>query len=267
MNIREIRTRIADKWSSEFGDLATHDKVYKAGSFVFLTYVVIGIFAILFFGQQSLNAIAEVFVFILAIIFATAVSIEYATLLKDLYSKRWFKWLLGILAVLVYKYSEAYANDFINDYVGIDPGLLSSASSVLATLFLPYSWLLAVYSLLSIYILIYWFFFWLFVPFKSPSGKKQLGSWKYLARFFGLFFVFILIQRSTSMFENKDSIPVFFFKHIVLSTEYFQKSSCKNVSQGELVADIDNGYISIYNAKVGSFRTELCELSTTKTKN
>lgn len=263
----EIRTRIADKWHSEFGDLATHDKVYKAGSYIFLAYVAIGIPAMIFFGQQSLNTIAGVFVFILEVIFATAVAIEYSTLLNDLYSKPWFKWLLGILAILVYRYSEAYANDFINDYVGVDPGLLASASSVLATLFLPYSWLLAVCSLLSIYILFYWFFVWIFVPFKSPSDKKQLGSWKYLARFFGLFFVFIVIQRSASLFENKESIPVLFAKHIVLSTEFFKKSGCKNVSQGELVADIDNGNVSIYNAQTSSFRTEVCELSTTKPKN
>ncbi len=256
MNLRKIKEKFAVILSSEFGGLAVHDKVYKFGAITFFIYLGIGVISILMFGQEGLNVVASIFTYGMTMIFAVAVSIEYSLLLKNLYTKSWFKWLLGVIAVLVYKYSDSCANDFINDFVEIDPGLLPTASSILAMLFLPYSWLLAVSSFLSIYILICWMFF----PFEPQSGQRQLGQWKFLARFFGLFFVFIVIAKSAALFENKESFFSLFSKHVVLSTEYFKKSNCLNVSPGERVADIGNSYISIYNANSGKFRTELCRL-------
>ena len=236
--------------------MALHDKIYKIGALAFLLYFLIGFIAAIFFKQNGINIIAGIFMYILSTIFTIAVAIEYGTLIKKIFSFKWFQWLMGIIAVLVYKYSESYSNHFINSFVGIDPVFLPTATSVLSAIYLPYSWILSVSTFLTIFILIYWFF----IPFEKKENKKKLENWKYAARLIGLVVILVIFQKSIYFFKDEKSIFGSFSKHIIISTEYFNKSHCKNISKLELSADIGRGYISIFNINTQEFRTEKCIL-------
>jgi len=192
--------------------------------------------------------------YILLTIFTIAVTIEYWILIKKIFLQKWFQWFIGIIALIVYKFSETYANHFINNFVGIDPAFLPTASLVLSGIYLPYSWLLSISAFLTIFIFINWFF----IPLEKNTDNKKLGNWKYMARFFGLMVVLIIVQKSIVFFQDEKSIFGDMSKQVILSTEYFKKSQCDNFSQFELSADIGRGYISIFNTNTQKFRTEKC---------
>jgi hypothetical protein len=257
--MKKIREFIKNKISEEFGDLETHDKIYKTGATAFFLYLAIGMVSLLFFKQAGKNIIAGFFSYIIGLIFTIAVAVEYWKQIQSLYKTLWFKWLMGGVAVLVYKYSELHADDFINEFTSNEPSYFQTGTSVLATLFLPYSWLLAISTFLTIFIL----FNWVFIPLEKKGEKKQLEGWKYLARALGLLVILVLAQKATNMFEKKDSIPTLIAKEVLLRTEYFEYSQCQNVNKGELSAYLDRGYISIFNPKSQKFRTEMCNLGIT----
>ncbi len=258
--IEKAKHKIYSYIIAEFEDLALYDKFYKAGAFSFGAYFAIGFIAFIFFNQTGMQIVANVFVYIILSVFTIAVVIEYWLQLAKLYSKDWFKWMLGGIALLIYKYSELHAEDFINEFTLNEPSYFPTGASVLATIFLPYSWLVAVSSFLTLFIFVNWFF----IPIERRESKKQLDGWKYLARFMGLAVILIWAQKSTRMFEDKESYTYLFAKHIVISTEYFKNSHCLNVENNELSAYLDRGYISIFTPKTQSFRTEVCDLGITK---
>lgn len=250
----KIKQKLYHKIYSEFGGLAFHDKVYKTGGLAFILYLLIGFTLAIFFKQNNTDILAEIFMYILSTIFTIAVTIEYWTLIKKIFLQKWFQWFIGIIALLIYKFSETYANHFINNFVGVDPAFLPTASLILSTIYLPYSWLLSISAFLTIFIFINW----IFIPFEKNTNNKELGNWKYMARFVGLLVILIVAQKSIFFFQDEKSIFGDISKQIILSTEYFKKSQCDNISQFELSADIGRGYVSIFNINSQKFRIEKC---------
>lgn len=220
----------------------------------FFLYLLIGFILAIFFKKNGTDILANIFMYILLTIFTIAVIIEYWILIKKIFLQKWFQLFIGIIALIVYKFSETYANHFINNFVGIDPAFLPTASLILSGIYLPYSWLLSISAFLTIFI----FFNWVFIPLEKNTNNKKLGNWKYMARFFGLMVVLIIVQKSIVFFQDEKSIFGDISKQVILSTEYFKKSQCDNLSQFELSADIGRGYISIFNTNTQKFRTEKC---------
>ena len=101
--IKRIKEELLSRLISQFEGLALHDKFYKAGALSFGLYMILGIIALIIFKQAGIQIVANAFVFIILSVFTIAVAIEYWYQLEKLYSKKWFKWVLGGIAVLIYK--------------------------------------------------------------------------------------------------------------------------------------------------------------------
>ena len=241
----------------EFKEYSRADQIYGLGFGLLILYFIVASVAILFFSQHDITGIAEFFSMPSIYIFTLAVLVEYWAPVKSLFNKKWFKWLIGGVAVLVYKYSEIHANLFINDFVENDPSYFSTASSILTVLYLPYSWLVVISLILSIFIFVHW----VFIPNSKNTKTPTYGNGKYFARFLGLFWVFLTFSQVKAHFENGESFYSDLTKVVILQSEYFGKSHCRNVTKIEHSAYLDRGYISIYNPKTDKFRTELCDIN------
>jgi len=255
----KIKDLILEKVETEFSGYALHDKFYKAGMVSFWIYMAIAILMLLIAGQEYSDIVVKTFVLIIVCTCTIGAAIEYWTKIKELFEKTWFKWVLGVISILIYKYSESQSDDFINQFTGIDPSFLPTASSVLSAVYLPYAWLVSVSLFLSIYAL----FHWLFIPFEKSEHKRPIEGYKYLMRFTGLMVIFIAANNLTKFFEDDESLISLLAKEIVIRTEYFPKSHCNNISKNEISADIGRGYSSIFNPESSSFRTEKCEIDIT----
>jgi hypothetical protein len=241
----------------DFKEYSRSDQIYGLGFGLLILYVIVSFIAIIFFGKHDISGIAEFFSMPSIYIFTVAVLVEYWKPIKSLFSKKWFKWLIGGIAVLVYKYSEIHANLFINDFVENDPSYFSTASSILTVLYLPYSWLVVISLILSIFVFVHW----IFIPQSENDKSPTYGGWTYFARFLGLFWVFLTFTQVKAHFENGESFYSALTKSVILQSEYFEKSHCTNATSNELSAYLDRGYISIYNPRSGKFRTESCNMS------
>jgi len=250
--------RIKEKIVSQFEGLTLHDKVYKAGAFVFGAYIVIAMVFGIFFGQVAINKIANIFVYFIATIFTIAVFIEYWFAIKPLIEKPWVKWFGAGVGYLVYRYSEGKAADFVNEFTQLDPNKLPDALSLLAALFLPYSWLVLVSALLAVYVIAIWFI----APFNIKKDQQTVGEWKFIGRFIGIFTIFVIFQQLISAFDEKDSLIALISKETVLKTEYFKSTVCENIPKNSLVTDIGRGYISVFSPVYQDFKVVKCQYKT-----
>lgn len=254
-----IKYLVLEKVEAEFSGYALHDKFYKAGMASFWIYLAIAILTLMIAGQEYSDVVVKTFALIIVCTCTIGAAVEYWIKIKELFEQTWFKWGLGGISILTYKYSESQSDDFINKFTGIDPSLLPTASSVLSAVYLPYSWLVSVSFLLSVYVLFHWFF----IPFEKTEHKRSLEGYKYLMRSMGLMVIFIAANNLTKFFEDDESLASLLAKEIIIRTEYFPKSHCKNISQNEISADIGRGYSSIFNPESRNFRTEKCEITIT----
>jgi hypothetical protein len=252
---KKLKSLATQKIKSEFSEYALHDQFYKAGAAVICAYLLIVIVTLFTVGQEYINFLMKIFVFIIICTCTMGVAVEHWPPLKLLFSKTWFKWILGAISILIYKYAEAQSHNFINQLTGLDPSFFPFSSFVLTAVYLPYCWLVAVSSFLSIYI----FFHWLFIPFEKPQAVRSLKKWKYIARFLGLMVIFAVANNLIHFFEDPSSLSSLIAKEIVLTTEYFPKSHCLNIEDHEISADIGRGYISIFDKNNEKFHTEKCE--------
>lgn len=252
-----IKNLILEKIEAEFSGYALHDKFYKAGMASFWTYMVMAILTLVIAGQEYFDILVKTFALIIVCTCTIGAAIEYWIKIKGLFEKTWFKWGLGVISILIYKYSESQSDDFINKFTGIDPAFLPTASSVLSAVYLPYSWLVSVSLFLSVYVL----FHWLFIPFEKSDDNRPLEDYKYLMRFMGLMVIFIAANNLTRFFEDDESLVSLLAKEIIIRSEYFPKSHCNNISSNEISADIGRGYSSVFDPANSSFRTEKCELA------
>ena len=249
---------LKDKVFAQFEGLVLHDKVYKAGAFAFGLYMAVGLVFGIFFGHDSISKIANIFVYAIATIFSIAVFIEHWFAIKPLIEKTWVKWLGAGVAYLVYRYSESKAADFVNEFTKLDPDKLPDAISLLAALFLPYSWAVLVLSLLTVYIIVIWFI----VPFHLKKDQQTIGEWKFIGRIVGVFAILVIFQQLVTAFDEKGSIIDLVSKEIVLRTEYYSSTVCKNVSEKAIVADIGRGYISVFSLEDRKFNVVKCQYET-----
>jgi hypothetical protein len=246
--------KIVNYWE-EFRCYKLSDKVYGVGFAVIILYVVAMSVSIILFKSAYVNEIVKIFVSPSIYIFTFAVVLEYWPVILKLLKNKRFQWGLGILAILVYKFSEAYTDRFINHFVLNEPSYFPSAKSILTALYLPYSWLAVVSFFLALFVL----FHWVFIPFERKS-KVQYGGWKRIARFLGLLWVILYVAQAKFFFEDKNSLFTSVAEMVILYSEYYQKTHCQNVEQFELSAYLDRGYISIYDPHNMTFRTERCIL-------
>ncbi|ACE83744.1 hypothetical protein [Cellvibrio japonicus] len=256
---KKIKNIVIEKAVSEFSGYALHDQFYKAGMASFWLYMAIATVTLISLGQEHVDIVVKVFVFIIMCTCTIGAALEFWAPIKSLFDKTWFKWGLGAISILVYKYSESQSDDFINQFTGIDPSLLPFSSSVLSVVYLPYSWLVTVSFVLSFYVIFHWFF----IPFEKPSSERTLDGFKYAMRFMGLMVIFIVANNSVRFFEDPNSFASMLAKEIVLKTEYFPRSHCINVSDNQLSADIGRGYISVFDQNSGVFYTVQCDLGIT----
>jgi len=254
-----VKYLVLEKIEREFSDYALHDKFYKSGMVSFWIYMAIAILTLVIAGQEYLDIVVKAFGLIIVCTCTIGTAIEYWRKIKELFEKTWFKWALGVISILIYKYSESQSDDFINKYTGIDPAFLPTASSVLSAVYLPYSWLVSVSLFLSIYVI----FHWLFIPFEKTGGKRPLENYKYIMRFMGLVVIFFAANNLTKFFEDDESLASLLAKEIIIRTEYFPKSHCINIASSEISADIGRGYSSIFSPENSSFRTGKCEIAVT----
>lgn len=259
MTLEECKSRAINQLKIHFNGYATHDLVYKIGGVLTLFFVIIGFFINILLGFSSLQLVIQALIIIVGFIFTVAVLMEYSKPTIKLLTNNWVKLFLAAISIPIYKYSEMHADIFINKLTKIDPGLLPKASSMLATIFLPYSWLMVASILLASFIM----FNWLFIPFEKTLTRK-LGAGKYLARFWGLFTILLLTTKSIGLIDYSNPFINSLAKDITLSTEYFRNSHCVNINNGEFSAYLVDNYISIYNAKENTFRTEYCKIDITK---
>lgn len=247
---------ILEKLREKFVGYERHDQIYVLGAL--LVYILFFLFVPLsvFIPRDSIQPFLNFSGLLIASIFTLAATLEFWVPIKSLIEKTWFKWCIGVVSILVFKYSQVQSDNFINTLTGIDPSFLSFSSSVLTAIYLPYSWLIVVALILSLYMLIHWFF----IPFERMSKKRQLDGWKYLARTLGVAVIFYLAGNLIDFFEDPKSLVSTIAKYIVLGTEYFPKTHCQNVASHELSADIGNSYISIFDSNTNTFRTEACNL-------
>lgn len=255
--VSRFKQHVTGRIKANFQGYPLHEKFYLASVYILGGYVFASFIAVLIFRANLIDPFAKFSAYLIAATCTVAVVIEYWATLKALYEKTWFKWALGIIGVLAFKYSEQHANGFINDFTGIDPGYLPAASSTLTTLFVLYSWLLAVSSFLAVFMLLHW----AFVGFEKPKGERQLRDWKYIARFVGLFVIFIITSMATRTFEERGSLTAALARQVVLSTEYFKKSHCTNISPSQRSANLSDGLVSVYQPESNTFDVVRCEAS------
>lgn len=251
-----LKQKVINLIKASFRGYPLHEKFYLVSAYIIGAYMLACFVAVFIFRANLIDPLAKICAYLIAATCTVAVVVEYWNLLKTLYEKTWFKWVLGVTGVLAFKYSERHANAFINDFTGIDPGNLPAASSTLTTLFVLYSWLLAISSFLAVFMFLHW----IFVGFEKPKGERQLKDWKYVARFVGLFVIFIITSMATRSFENRNSLTAAFARQVVLATEYFPRSHCTNVALPDRSASLSDGLISVYHPATNTFKVVKCEL-------
>jgi len=251
-----VNKQIKEQLASKFRCLSLHDKVYTIGACVFGIYVVVAIIYGLAFGKESITEVASVFIYFIATIFTIAVFIEYWFAIKPLIENAWVKLFGAAVVYLVYRYSEGKAADFINAFTKLDPEKLPDALSLLAALFLPYSWLVLV--LVSVILAAYIIVVWIIAPFSLTYDKRELSVWRFIGRVVGLSTIFIIFQQLITSFDKEDSIIAGIAQESILRTEYFPSTVCTNAPSNALVADIGRGYISIFEPSSKSFSVEKC---------
>lgn len=255
--LKTIKSTVLAKAVSLFSGYSLHDKFYKAGLVSVFTYIGVCVVIMMVFGQEYIQSIIPIFIVIILSTCTIGVAVEAWFPIKLLFNKTWVRWVLGVTSILVYKYAECQSDDFINRFTGIDPSLLPFSSSVLAALYLPYSWLVVTSFIFSLYVIFHWFF----IPFESSKGERALDGSKYLMRVLGVMVIFLAVNNAVRFFENPESIASLVAGKVVLNTEYFPRSHCENVQPNEISADIGRGYISIFNKSTNVFHTEKCKLA------
>ncbi len=242
----------------EFLTYPLDKKFYLVGN-VILWYFFVPIMIICFFGKKTFpeQAIYMISYFI-GSIFCVGVYIESWKIVADLFRKTYIKWLVGGVSLLVYKFSVVQADKYINVLTGLEPSYLPSASSALSTFYLLYCWLIATAVILSLILLIAIIF-----VFVSSIKKNNLSAAFWFARFFGMSSTCIILFHCISFFENSDpkSFVATVSKEIILGTEYFSYSHCKNIRKDQIVADIGGGYVSAFDKNNDIFYVIKCEVN------
>ncbi len=235
------------------------DKKFYFVGHVILWYIFVPIVIIWFFWKKTFpeQAIYVTFYFI-GSIFCVGVCIESWKIVADLLRKTYIKWLVGGISLLVYKFSVVQADRYINILTGLEPSYLPSASSTLSTFYLLYYWLIVTAIILALITLIAIIFV-LVVPIKKNNPSKAF----WVARIFGMLSICIVLHHCISFFENPDpkSFVAKVSKEIILGTEYFSYSYCKNIRKDQVVADIGGGYISAFDKNNDIFHVTKCEVN------
>jgi hypothetical protein len=240
---------------TKFHSLSTAEKVYIIGAAFLGVYIVSGIPIIALGKKEWLDYSAKYLMYLVAASFTIATTIECLSSIKILLKKHWFKWFIGILAVPVYLYSDLHGQQFINNFTLNEPSYFPTASIALRAFFLPYTWLLLVYVILFGILILSIFI----APLKTRL-ETAAGGWSYLGRTIGFIVLISLLHKTTTFFEDESQLSFQIAKGIVLSSEYFKKTHCSNVKDGEYSAYLDRGYISIFTPFNESFRTEKCNV-------
>lgn len=258
--INRVNLFLSDFLKKTFDGYETHDKFYKLSAVLLMITFIVSFFQMLIFSDYYFDEVMSFAYPAIALTISLGVAFEFWNSVKELLSKVWVRWIGGVVSFFIFKFAQAQSDDFINGFTGVDPSFLSFSSSVLTAIYLPYSWLV----LVSVLISIYFFVHWVFLPFENESNSRRLDGWKYFARIMGVATIFIATNNVLKFYQDPKSVTSMIAEHIVITTEYFPRTHCKNVKSGELSADIGGGYVSVFDQNEKIFRTEICETSTSK---
>lgn len=248
----------------DFESDVLHDKIYRFGSYLFIIFgLVLFIVPRLSITNDALNVFSYIS-YVFLTIFSIAVIIEYSVFIIKYYQKTWLK-ILGIfLGAFAYKVAVIHTDHIINNFTGIDPSFFPSAATVLITLSLIYIWLLI--SILIILILILISALILNILSLLTSINKKLNFFHFLkltGRLIGLFAIAMILESSIKKFNDKESLVESLSQNIIITTEYFAKSRCKELddNSGELYAELPRGMVSVYNPTTQKFRVDKCKIN------
>lgn len=236
------------KWN----ECSWSDRFYIIGILILVIY-----FSLLFLVTVKvidLTAFSNIHLFVLPImiIFSLGVILEFKERFIDLLSKPIVNWIIGTIGILAYKLSEMYSALVINRFIKVDPSYFSLASSILTVLYLPLAWGVALSFI--------WISIALYMQLLGAKSKGSLGSIKTLVRVIGFIGLCVFTLLIISFFEYEKSDYTKFVKEIILESEYYYFTPCKNVLEMERVAMMGENVISIYDPKTEKFRVEKCKL-------
>ncbi|WP_020683664.1 hypothetical protein [Marinobacterium rhizophilum] len=232
-----------------------YEKMYRLGVIILIIAILLRLLWEFYYILWAIDW-SLLLVLLSGALLSIATLIEYAYVVMKIYSSVLFRFVLAGLALFAYKLSEIFANDFVNEFVGVDPSYFPFATSVISFLFVPASWFLIVFFVIFILISIYW----IIIFFEKRRDGETLKFINVLARFLGLFSLLMLISFSFEYVEEAENFYDQISGEILLETEYFSKTHCKNVNSGELSATLDRGYVSVYNKKEKTFITKECQI-------
>ncbi|WP_223789936.1 hypothetical protein [Marinicella meishanensis] len=257
----------------------THNRIYKIIGVSFLVVLSIYLFLGMFIDDILPNQIFRKFTYIWLWWVLIACSIAFVLefyyenkkhTIKKIKSTS-FKIVSAITAMPILVFTNINIDQFINNYTELDPSLLPNAALALKMIFVPLSWLVILTVILFVMMikenkkldkseneptLIEVFF-----SEKKNTAEKKHEAFIHLKNFLRVIGIAGTIYFSVSIVESvqkKNGLLNMFAKALVLNTEYFKSSSCIDLEDYELAADIGRGFISVYHLKTGEFDVTKC---------
>lgn len=250
-------TRFRNFVKSQFSGLPCHDRIYKFSGWIVIAYVATGVFVQVVFDQKALNYVAELSLKLLGASLAAAVLAEHWSFIKPIVKHKLAQLAGAAIAFLVYQHAEIKADHFINGYTGVDPGQLGDAATLLAALYLPYSWAVTITGLLTLVVMVEWI--------RVPSVALQKSNspapvLKWFGRIIGLMTIVIFTEGLITKFDQNDSWAARSAQRMILATEYFSASPCLQTGGDLLVAEIGSKRLSVYDEATQEFTAIDCEI-------
>lgn len=223
--------------------------IYKMGLYIGLLVIPLALVSGMLGLEKQVGVIFSTIVYTSVVIWALAFLVESYTILERLSCNKLFLALLGGLSFALFKISEISSDHFVNALTGVDPGFLPRSSSALVALFLPLQWLYMV-ALAMMPLTI-------FFMLRTVIATKE-GAVAFFGRIVAAITVMLLATYFGSFLSNQESFGYILAKEIVIAAEYFPNDQCANVLDGERVANINRGWVSVYSPELDKFRSEKC---------
>ena len=238
---------------SEFKASALYMKFYAIGGVLFVAYLVIGFVLILFRHDARVQDVAEIIIPFVLISFTIGVVVEFVQRLSSVWHNLWFGFFVGFLTFIAYSMARMEANEFINTLTNIDPSKLPEAQNLLTSLLLLPSWIKLLLPILLVLLVIAM----LVIPILAVRDKTTRSSWLAIVRLLGVMGVFVVFARADELYGHP--LVEAGLRSAVVASEYHPRTICTNVFPGERVADVGDGFVSVFSTATDTFEPRRCE--------
>lgn len=114
---------ITEKLREHFDGYERHDQIYNLGGLLLFVLFIFFVLLSTFVSRELLTPFVIFSGLLIASLFTFAVLLEFRKPVRYLIEKVWFKWCVGAISILVFKFSQVQSDWFINNLTGAYFGL------------------------------------------------------------------------------------------------------------------------------------------------